>query len=80
MAEILAPRLELLRRPAQLLPELHQCVAEGVRIEIGQSCPDESLPEHFPYRFGVGLPDWGGQPYYCVIWPGSCTTTLAFPW
>lgn len=34
MAQILAPRLELFRRPAKLLAELREHVAEGVRAEI----------------------------------------------
>jgi hypothetical protein len=54
MAEILTPGLELFRRPAQLLPKLHQSVAERVRIEIGQARADKCLPEDLPYGFGIG--------------------------
>jgi hypothetical protein len=36
MPKVLAPRLELFRRPAQALAELGQCLAKGMRIGIGQ--------------------------------------------
>ena len=53
MAEILAPGLELLRGAAQLLAELDQSVAEGVRIEVRQPYPWERLPKDLSYRLGI---------------------------
>lgn len=52
MAQVLRPRLELLRRPTRLLPELNQGVAQRVRLEIGQTGALKGLAEDAPDRLG----------------------------
>ena len=50
VAEVLAPRLELLGRVADLLAQLGKRVAERMRIGVGEAGADERLLENFPDR------------------------------
>jgi len=43
--KILAPRLELLGRPADFLAQVNECVPHAVRIEVRQADIVERLPE-----------------------------------
>ena len=45
MSEVLAPRLELFRRPASLFPQPRQSLSYAVRIEVEQAGFLEGLPE-----------------------------------
>src|SRR5687767_6260471 len=53
VAEILAPGLQLLGRPAALLPNTSERVAEAVRVEVRQARPLERRPENASYRVGI---------------------------
>ena len=50
VAEVLAPGLELLRRPAKLLSQCRQRLAEAMRIEIRQVRPCKRFLKDAPYR------------------------------
>ena len=54
VAEVLRPGLELLWGTTGALAKLHQSVADGVGIEIGQARPLKRFPEQLAYRRGGG--------------------------
>ena len=45
MPEVLAPRLELLGRPAHGLPKPNEGVSETVWVEVGQAGAGKGIPE-----------------------------------
>jgi hypothetical protein len=53
MAQVLAPRLELFGRLADILAELDQCVPKAVRIEIWQTSTNERFPKYLPNGRGI---------------------------
>lgn len=70
MPKVLAPRLELFGRLANLLAELDESISETVRVEIWQTGTDEGFPEDHANRRGIApvLPLQTGH-FKLASWP-----------